>query len=99
MGLYMEVESNTGKAELIKKLDDRVQPVCTHLVSFKKCPKGFLPVCVVDNVFFEAAGVAYSEDEFNEFNHYRDTRPKQWLYVPIEVIRQHAPGAGAYLDG
>lgn len=99
MGLYMEVASSTGKAEQIKNLDHRVKSVPMHLVSFKECPKGFLPVCVVNNVFFEAAGVAYDEEEFNEFNHYLDVRPKQWLYVPIEVIRKHAPGAGAYLDG
>lgn len=39
-------------------------------------------VCVVDNMFFEAAGYCYSEQEFRVFNDPRDTRPKVWLVHP-----------------
>ena len=39
-------------------------------------------VCLVDNGPFTAAAVAYSEAEFNAFNHPSDYRPKKWYVVP-----------------
>lgn len=36
-------------------------------------------VCVVDNFLFAAAGYAYNEREFREFNSDEDDRPKQWF--------------------
>lgn len=36
-------------------------------------------VCVVDNFLFAAAGYAYNEREFREFNVKGDDRPKQWF--------------------
>lgn len=36
-------------------------------------------VCVVNNGFFEAAGYAFCEEEFEAFNQPSDTRPKTWL--------------------
>lgn len=38
-------------------------------------------VCVVDNGPFEAAGYAFSEDEFKVFAEI-DNRPTKWLIVP-----------------
>jgi len=40
-------------------------------------------ICVVENGPFDAAGFAYDEKEFNEFNNYRDGRPKRWLVHPL----------------
>lgn len=37
-------------------------------------------ICVVDNGFFEAAGFAYSEKEYQEFK--ATSRPKVWLIHP-----------------
>jgi hypothetical protein len=38
-------------------------------------------VCVVDNVFFDAAAFAYNEEEMKVFLS-PDPRPKTWLIVP-----------------
>lgn len=39
-------------------------------------------VCVVENVFFDAAGYAYNEFEMEEFNNPYDERKRRWLIVP-----------------
>jgi hypothetical protein len=36
-------------------------------------------VCVVDNLWFAAAGYVYDENEFKSFNYASDDRPKQWF--------------------
>ena len=37
-------------------------------INWNSVPKGFLPVVLIDNGTFIAAGVAYSEAEFKVFN-------------------------------
>lgn len=98
MGLYIEVDRPLNKATQIKALDDRVQLIDQGQESWDNCPKDMLPVCVVVNFTFEAAAVAYSNEEFSAFRDPRDRRPKVWLYVPIETIYQHAPYAADYLN-
>ncbi len=39
-------------------------------------------VCVVENVFFDAAGYTYSEFEMEHFMNPVDNRPKRWFIVP-----------------
>lgn len=39
-------------------------------------------VCVVENIMFDAAAYAYSEDEMKCFNESDDLRTKTWLIVP-----------------
>lgn len=41
-----------------------------------------LPVCLVDNGMFKAAGVAYSYSELDQFSRSGDSRPKTWFMVP-----------------
>jgi hypothetical protein len=38
-------------------------------------------VCVVDNGLFEAAGLAYSQEELEAFASSGDLRPKRWLKI------------------
>jgi hypothetical protein len=40
-------------------------------------------ICVVENAMFDAAGFAYNEEEFDEFNDPNDHRPKRWLVHPM----------------
>lgn len=49
--------------------------------------KGDLPVVLVDNGPFSAAGVAYTEREFERFVRY-DNRPKRFFIVPIEKLKE-----------
>lgn len=43
-------------------------------------------VCVVENGFFDAAAVAYNQNEFEVFNDPNDPRAKTWLDVPRSVL-------------
>jgi hypothetical protein len=49
-------------------------------------------VCVVSNGAFNAAAVAFSQDEYNVFREPMDFRPKTWFSVPkhklLEVVPQ-----------
>jgi len=49
-------------------------------------PEGMLPVCLVQNEMFSAAGVAFNEEERDDFAR-DDGRPKRWFVLPIESIR------------
>jgi len=50
-----------------------------------------VPVVVVSNGPFEAAGIAYSEREWEAFNLPDDFRPKKYLLVPKEEIVKQNP--------
>lgn len=43
--------------------------------------KDYLPVCLVKNQFFSAAGIAYNERELRDFSDPFDQRPKVWFWV------------------
>jgi hypothetical protein len=47
---------------------------------------GELPVCLVDNGIFTAAGIAYDERELKAFTEPEDYRPKRWFAVSIEKL-------------
>lgn len=48
-----------------------------------------VPVVVINNGFFEAAGIAFSEEEFKCFTGPNDYRPKTILFIPkTEAIKQ-----------
>ena len=49
-------------------------------------PDDCLPVCLVDNGPFKAAGVAFNEREVNEFNNPNDGRFKVWYIVSKEKL-------------
>lgn len=52
--------------------------------SFDSKP-GYLPVCLVDNRMFTAAGIAFNERELEAFT-YPDGRRKAWFWVEKEKL-------------
>jgi len=52
-----------------------------------RVPEGELPVCLVDNGPFTAAGIAFSEEELHEFNDAEDPRPRFWYLAPISRLK------------
>lgn len=58
---------------------------------------GNIPVCLVDNGPFTAAGVAYNEVELKAFSDPRDTRRKVFFSVPIEKLVEVVPSLTNYL--
>ncbi len=80
MGKYLNVDSRGGS------LGTSYQQKLSRLIAdgaIVVSPKDFQDdlVCVVDNGIFAAAGYAYDEREFEDFNR-PDGRPKTWLVYP-----------------
>ena len=45
-----------------------------------------VPVCLVDNGLFTAAGICYNHRELNEFSNPNDSRPKRWYLAPKDQL-------------
>lgn len=89
MGFYIETDGHNNKANWILKncKDSYVAPITLDI----NVPKGFVPVVVMDNGAFEAAGVAFDQKELNDFIDPRDGRPKQLLMVKREDVIRECP--------
>lgn len=81
MGLYINPEIITKEEWLLSNGD----PV--GLPSWPP-PEDKCLVCLVDNGVFTAAGVAYSQREFDAFNQPDDSRPKRWYLVATDRVRE-----------
>ena len=70
--------------------------------SWEGRPEGTLPVCLVDNGPFKAAGVTHNKAEFDHFSNsgpdLGDYRPRIWYYVPVEQLLQVAHGLEHFLN-
>lgn len=74
MGCYVEVENKEDW------LETNGQEAEMYL-GWENIPSSSFLVCLIDNVFFKAAGVAYSEKELEAFLAPWDNRPKRWFLV------------------
>ena len=81
MGFYVNPRNETKEAFLQREgISAPVSPKTT----WASVPKGFLPVALINNGFFTAAGIAYCEKELDAFTDLTDTRPRQLFMVKIE---------------
>jgi hypothetical protein len=48
-----------------------------------------LPVCLVNNGAFTAAGIAYSPAELDAFSEVGDPRPKVWFIVSKQALKPY----------
>ena len=83
MGVYINPPSETKEAFLTRE----GLPITTSAVrqwDFSK--RDCLPVALVNNGPFTAAGVAYDHREAEEFTRPSDPRPRAYFAVPIEVL-------------
>lgn len=92
MGIYIETGANLGKADYLIKNEGAVElpygpPNWEQLQ--EEYPNK-VPVCVVLNpgMGFEAAGVAYSKDEYYRFQPLEDARPKRWLVLDRDRAKE-----------
>jgi hypothetical protein len=81
MGYYIERTSKGVPLSARGKANQLISDGATELFGFEI---RFQPnlVCVVENGPFDAAGWAFSKDEFNVFNDPNDPRRKRWLIHP-----------------
>jgi len=88
MGFYIQTPEAKGKANHLVKAYGasrlRVTP------QWNEVPEGKAAICVVDNGAFEAAGLAYSEEELRAFSEPTDRRPKTWLLMETKLAHKLA---------
>ena len=64
----------------------------------KNKTEGFLPVVLVDNGMFTAAGVAFSKRDLEEFISPTDLRQKKYYLVPTDKLHEVSPDLKSYLE-
>lgn len=90
MGLYVNPKNETKEAFL-----NRVGKKVDNFKEFKweECPKDHLPVVLVQNPMFSAAGVAYCPKELDAFRDPNDIRHRELFLVPMQEIEKNTqPG-------
>lgn len=91
MGMYINLISMTKEdwLALYGELFD-------FIVGWGSLKEDYLPVCLVNNGMFTAAGICYSEKEFKAFL-YPDGRAKKWYQAPISELHRISPEFQTYL--
>ena len=91
MGYYINQSSKRilpvkGKADILIQDGD-----ATEMKKPTEFPKHNVSiVCVVDNGVFEAAGLAYDENELRVMSSSTDPRPKRWLLMNKQLAEKLA---------
>ena len=94
VGFYIETSGVTGKVEeIVKRFNGTIVSVNEAREAVMDNTKGV--VCVVTNRFFEAAGFAFDEKEFQAFTYPDDIRPKKFIIIS----REDAEKASGYKSG
>lgn len=89
MGYYVN-PTNKSKEEFLREKGVAVP----RTFKWTDLHEGSLPVVLLDNGAFTAAGIAYSTEEFAAFTRVDDRRPKQIYTVPISELVAHANDPG-----
>lgn len=96
MGIYINPTNGQTKEEWLKEhATDPKEPLmraCEDINYQSVKEAGYLPVCLIDNGGFTAAGVAYNEDELKVFITRNGGRPTTWFLVPIEKLNDPSSG-------
>ena len=92
MGCYVD-PLNEAKEDFLQREGREVESdyISKNYKMIKE--KGDLPVVLCDNGPFTAAGVAYTEREFERFVRY-DNRPKRFFIVSVEKLKDVSPVEG-----
>jgi hypothetical protein len=62
---------------------------------WENIPKDSVPVILINNGMFSAAGIAYDEDEYEVFTNKEDRRPKKIFIVKKSKLKE----IGCYFPG
>ena len=65
MGFYINPE-NESKEDFLRREGKSMGPAIGNSFEWENLPDGSLPVIIIDNGYFTAAGIAFSEREFEE---------------------------------
>ena len=87
MGCYIDPVKGTKEQFLMRNGKE----VWQSGFSWEDKPENCLPVVLVDNKQFTAAGVAYSKRELEAFTDPTDFRPKRYFYVSLDALKGVSP--------
>jgi hypothetical protein len=89
MGYYINTPDNKGKTSYICNVyGGELIPFAPK--SFSDIPRDKALIVIVDNGLFEAAGYAYSENEFKVFTDPRETRYRDYVLIDLALANQLA---------
>lgn len=74
MGYYVNPKNEDKESWLRKNAKELTSPPTWEEVT-QEC----YPVCLISNVVFTAAGIAFSKEELNQFQDPTDKRFKKWF--------------------
>ena len=91
MGIYINHTTGMSKEEFLQKYGTKVKEEYVKKFYTKDSPyTKWIPVVLVQNTGFTAAGVAYSAAECNRFIRGVNDRPYSWHLVPISTLNEQA---------
>ena len=88
MGYYIDPPSGT-KLDFLQAHGRRISWLDAEAMARFADTLNELPVCLIDNGMFQAAGIAYCASEFNAFASPEDDRPKAWFAVPKTALEPY----------
>lgn len=92
MGYYIDPTNGQTKEEWLTEHGIRLMGVPETI---DEGGEDLLPVCLVNNGAFNAAGIAFSNAELRVFASPRDTRPKVWYLVEKKDLFEVQPNVEA----
>ncbi len=95
MGCYLNNfgENANDKATILILKHEAKRQEIPHYI---EPDSGLIAVCVVENEMFDAAGVAFSQEEFDAFIA-PDPRHKTWLTMDLDVVAKITPNVLEYI--
>ena len=92
MGAYVNPSNETKEQFLLR------EGRSTGNLSWAAVPPDHLPVILMDNGMFTAAGIAYCESELREFTSPTDRRPRRIYYVPTAKLLTVSKELASYIS-
>jgi hypothetical protein len=81
MGFYINPPNGEAKSVFLERVGQRIPPP-TAKFHYSDVPNDVAIVCLVSNGSWDAAGIAYSEEELHRFAYPGDRRPRKWYLIP-----------------
>ena len=82
MGFYVN-PPNEDKEQFLDR-----EGLLVEKLDYSKVPSSMVPIILMDNGAFKAAGIAYSEKEFKAFTDKSDPRPKKIFLVKKAALKE-----------
>lgn len=84
MGYYINPKQGTKEEWLAAN----ATPITREEAAAFDFTSDLLPICLVDNYIFTAAGIAYDPQERNRFLHDLSARPRRWFSASKALLKE-----------